>query len=107
MMHLQAPTKLLPHGNKLPNTHTLRPLSALTGGIHDIPGLPEVVVEVVHVLCHAVVDAKVMLAEFGEGGLCRSARLRDFFWKRWIGDGHCDGRLGCAFAERSVGECSF
>ena len=69
MMHLQLRTKLLPHANKLPNTHTLTPLPRLTRAIQHIPGLAEVVVEVVHVLGHAVVDAKVMLAELGEGGL--------------------------------------
>lgn len=68
-MHLQAPTKLLPHGNKLSDTHPLCSLPAFTSSIHDIPGLAEVIVEVVHVLGHAVVDAEVMLAELGEGGL--------------------------------------
>lgn len=69
VMHLQLRTELLTHGNILPDAHTLRPLPALTRAIEHIPSLAEVVVEVVHVLGHAVVDAEIMLAEFGEGWL--------------------------------------
>jgi hypothetical protein len=81
MMHLQAPTKLLPHTNKLPNAHTHCSLAGLTGSIHNIPGLTEVVVEVVHVLGHAVVDAEVMLAEFGKSGVCGCGGCGDLVWE--------------------------
>lgn len=67
MMHLQLRTKLLSQIDELPDTHSLPPLARLTCCIQHVPGLAKVVVEVVHVLGHAVVDAEILLAEFGEG----------------------------------------
>jgi hypothetical protein len=60
-MHLQLRTKLLPQPDELPYTHPFTPLPGLAGGVQHVPGFAEVVVEVVHVLRHAVVDAEVML----------------------------------------------
>lgn len=69
MVHLQLTAELLAHTDKLPDTHALTPLPRLTCSIQHVPGLAEMVVEVVHVLGHAVVDAEVMLGELGEGRL--------------------------------------
>ena len=108
MMHLQLRTKLLPQPDELPYTHPLAPLSRLAGGVQHIPGFAEVVVEVVHVLRHAVVDAEIMLVQFGQGGLCWGWDCWDLVWQRGVCSRHVDYGLGflCVATDDAAAEGS-
>lgn len=99
VMHLQLRAKLLPQPDELPYTHPFAPLPRLARGVQHVPGFAEVVVEVVHVLRHAVVDAEVMLVQFGEGGLRWCWGCWDLIWQRGV----CSRHVGYGLGVLSVG----